>query len=127
MTEIRVGTVSDAAGTGPAVLTGQYAAKTSSVYDHTVPTTIRSENISSITDNATGYFTLTFTNGYDAADYGHSGYAESTAAGHPSMFIGKANAETYSTAATRMGVSYGPTAAEFDSENVAVQTFGDLA
>jgi hypothetical protein len=88
---------------------------------------LRSKNITSITDETAGYFTLNFTNSYDAADYGHNGYAESNGAAHPALFVGKADGETYTTAASRMGVCYSPTAVEYDSPNAAVQTYGDLA
>ena len=61
MSEIRATTISDLAGTGPATLTGQYAAKAWVNFDGTGTVAIRqSGNVSSITDNNTGDYTVNF-------------------------------------------------------------------
>ena len=63
MSEIRANTVSDAAGTGPVTLTGQYAAKAWMNLNGTGTIAIRdSFNVSSVTDNGTGAYTQSFTN-----------------------------------------------------------------
>ena len=63
MSEIRATTISDLAGTGPATLTKQYAAKAWVNFNGTGTVAIRaSGNVSSITDNGTGNDVLTFTN-----------------------------------------------------------------
>ena len=71
MSELRVGTLSNAAGTGPATLTGQYAAKAWVNYNaQTNPVTIRaSKNVSSITDSGTGNQTVNFTTAMSSANY----------------------------------------------------------
>ena len=62
MSEIRATTISDAAGTGPATLTGQYAAKAWVNFNGTGTVAIReSGNVSSITDINTGRYTANFT------------------------------------------------------------------
>ena len=70
MSEIRANTVSDAAGTGPATLTGQYAAKAWVNFNGTGTVAIRdSENVSSITDNGTGDYTVNFSNAFANSNY----------------------------------------------------------
>ena len=64
MSEIRATTISDAAGTGPITLTKQSAAKVFCQFDGdaATPTPNESLNVSSITDNGTGDYTLTYSN-----------------------------------------------------------------
>ena len=70
MSEIRANTVSDAAGTGPVTLTGQYAAKAWVNFNGTGTIAIRqSGNVSSLTDNGTGDYTVNFTTAITDADY----------------------------------------------------------
>ena len=70
MSEIRANTISDAAGTGPATLTGQYAAKAWVNFNGTGTVAIRaSGNVSSITDNGTGDYSVNFTAALTDADY----------------------------------------------------------
>ena len=70
MSEIRATTVSNLAGTGPVTLTGQYAAKAWVNFKGTGTVAIRqSENVSSITDNGTGSYTVNFTVAMTDADY----------------------------------------------------------
>lgn len=74
MSELRVGTLSDAAGTGPATLTGQYAAKAWVNFNGTGTVAIReSGNVSSITDNGTGAYTVSLTSAMSNADYSVAG------------------------------------------------------
>jgi len=62
MSEIRAATVSNLAGTGPVTLTGQYAAKAWVNFNGTGTVAIgASGNVSSITDNGTGLYTINFT------------------------------------------------------------------
>ena len=61
MSEIRANTISNAAGTGPVTLTGQYAAKAWINFNGQGTVAIReSGNVSSITDNAEGDYTVNF-------------------------------------------------------------------
>lgn len=70
MSEIRATTISDLAGTGPATLTGQYAAKAWVNFDGTGTVAIRgSGNVSSVTDNGTGDYTINFTAAMADAGY----------------------------------------------------------
>ena len=70
MSEIRANTVSNAAGTGPVTLTGQYAAKAWVNFNGTGTVAIRqSGNVSSITDNSTGNYTVNFTTAMTDANY----------------------------------------------------------
>jgi hypothetical protein len=70
MSEIRATTISDAAGTGPATLTGQYAAKAWVNFDGTGTVAIReSGNVSSITDTGSGAYTVTFSNSITDVNY----------------------------------------------------------
>jgi len=65
MSEIRAATISNAAGTGPATLTGQNAAK--AAYHLVMSTaTGNGDNISSFTDNGAGDFSVSFTNNFNA-------------------------------------------------------------
>ena len=70
MSEIRATTISDLAGTGPATLTGQYAAKAWVNFNGTGTVAIReSANVTSITDNSTGNYTLNFTTAFTDVNY----------------------------------------------------------
>ena len=63
MSELRVTTVSDTAGTGPVTLTKQHAAKAWMNYKGTSTNAISgSFNISGVVDNGTGNYTASFTN-----------------------------------------------------------------
>ena len=70
MSEIRATTISNAAGTGPITMTGQYAAKAWVNFNGTSTVAIRDGgNVSSITDNATGDYTVNFTAAMTDANY----------------------------------------------------------
>lgn len=69
MSEVRANTISDAAGTGPVTLTKQYAAKAWVNFNGTGTIAARdSGNVSSLTDNGTGWYTVNFTSAFAAAD-----------------------------------------------------------
>jgi hypothetical protein len=70
MSEIRATTISNAAGTGPITMTGQYAAKAWVNFNGTGTVAIReSGNVGSITDNGTGDYTVNFTTAMTDANY----------------------------------------------------------
>jgi len=73
MTEIRVGTVSDAAGTGPAALTGQWASKAYAMVVTDAAGSGDTANQSSISDGGQGRNTHSFTNSFSSTNYGHAG------------------------------------------------------
>ena len=64
MSEIRATTISNAAGTGPATLTGQSAAKAYFDIDQLSNVIIGSFNVSSFTDVSVGRKTANFTNNF---------------------------------------------------------------
>ena len=68
--ELRVTTLSNATGDGPAALTSQIAATSLLNFQNlSSNVTHRSLNISSVVDDDTGTFNVNFTTSYDAADY----------------------------------------------------------
>ena len=70
MSEIRATTISDAAGTGPIALTGQSAAKAWVNFNGSGTVAIRdSQNVSSITDTATGKYSVNLTNSMSSVNY----------------------------------------------------------
>ena len=70
MSEIRTATISDLAGTGPATLTKQSAAKAWVNFNGTGTVAIRdSFNVASLTDNGTGDYSLVLTSAMDSGDY----------------------------------------------------------
>lgn len=77
MSEIRANTISDAAGTGPVTLTKQSAAKAWASVDQRSggATLLKSFNVSSVTDNATGDFSLSFSSSFSDGNYSTSGSA----------------------------------------------------
>ena len=73
MSEVRANTLSNAAGTGPAALTGQSPAKVWFHYDQTVPQLDDSFNVASFTDLASGQFEISLTNAMASGTYSVSG------------------------------------------------------
>ena len=70
MSEIRVTTVSDTAGTGPVTLTKQEAAKHWVNFDGTGTVAIRdSLNAASLVDGGTGVYTINYTNAMGNTTY----------------------------------------------------------
>lgn len=70
MSDLRVNTLSDAAGTGPVTLTGQSAAKAWVNFNGQGVVAIdASFNVSSITDTSTGQYSDNFTSNFSDANY----------------------------------------------------------
>ena len=88
MSEIRATTISNAAGTGPATLTGQSAAKAWVRVESQV--LANSFNISSISDESTGVFNANFSSSFSAFDY--SGHHTT---GHEEPFISTTGSASY--------------------------------
>ena len=83
MSEIRATTISDSAGTGPITLTGQYAAKAWVNFNGTSTVAIRnSANVSSITDNGTGSYTVNYSTAMADANYSAFACAGGSASGN---------------------------------------------
>ena len=69
MSELRANTISDAAGTGPVTLTKQSAAKAWVHFDGNPTVVSRSSfNVSGLTDNGTGDYTISFTSSMSSGD-----------------------------------------------------------
>ena len=70
MSELRVTTISDTAGTGAVTLTKQHAAKAWVNFNGQGTIAARdSFNVTSLTDNGTGDYTNSFTNAMSSGDY----------------------------------------------------------
>ena len=121
MSEIRATTISDLAGTGPATLTGQSAAKAWVNLNGTGTIAVRdSFNVASLTDNGTGNYTVTFSNAFGAADYA------SVASGNNALSLQYPfQASNSSASAFQIGAYNGSTFA--DMANVHGTIHGDLA
>jgi len=72
---LNVDTIADKAGTGPATLTKQSAAK--AYANFSASAIVKSLNYSSFTDNGTGDHTLTVTSALDDANYIYGGFSRS--------------------------------------------------
>tara|TARA_B110000977_G_scaffold176052_1_gene231318 strand:+ start:871 stop:1269 length:399 start_codon:yes stop_codon:yes gene_type:complete len=132
MSEIRATTISNSAGTGPISLTGQSAAKAWVNFNGTGTVAIRdSENVSSLTDNNTGLYTVNYTTSLSNDDYAVSGTAmgtfEGTTAsnGRPATVAPNLN-QAYSTSATQLLIKDSADQ-RINSSTVCVTIHGDLA
>ena len=126
MSELRANTLSDAAGTGPVTLTGQSAAKAWVNLNGTGTVATRdSYNVSSLTDNGTGAYSIGFTNAWDNVNYSASGAAGSSAFS-TNVYVTSPRASVPTTSATTIG-SKTDTNSPADSEYVQVSYNGDLA
>jgi hypothetical protein len=120
MSEIRANTISDAAGTGPITLTKQSAAKVFCQFDGdaATPTPNESLNVSSITDNGTGDYTLTFSNAMSSDNHASMGTRQ---------WNGVLAHDAYTTTTCRYISRSAASTTMSDSYNTATATFGDLA
>ena len=123
MSEIRANTVSDAAGTGPATLTGQSAAKAWVNFNGTGTIAARdSFNLSSLTDNGTGSYDTNYTSNMSANDY-----SIATAIAQFSPFpIAQAYITALVVGYARLNVAQ-PGSADYDAGTITSASFGDLA
>ena len=116
MSEIRATTISDAAGTGPIALTGQYAPKAWVNFNGIGTIAIRdSENVSSVTDNGLGDYTTNFTTALTDANYVAAGMEfETGSTGNNDKFVGIKRATNYSDSITTSSCRHhiGPTAGD---------------
>ncbi len=140
MSTIKVDTVQSSGG-GAVSLTKQSAAKMVINYDQIADTVRSSLNVSSVSDNSTGDFTITFTSSKTDINYSPSSsslaYAASDRIG---SFVGirvtsqstpNARSVGLFTGTLRINTGYAANASgaanEADSDANCVQTFGDLA
>lgn len=127
MSEIRATTVSDLAGTGPATLTKQSAAKAWIDYSRTAVEV--SFNVSSLTDNGSGDHTVNFTNSFSSANFVPATGGRYSSSYHGIVTVGDRAAGsvdlfgmTGNASATYLGASY-----KSDLDLVAAAVHGDLA
>ncbi len=109
MSEIRATTISNAAGTGPITMTGQYAAKAWVNFNGTGTVAIReSGNVSGITDNGVGDYVINFTNAMVDGNYfvgGSAGGNQDTTRGFVGMMsVYTATAPTASACRVAFGL-----------------------
>ena len=124
MSEIRVTTVSNAAGTGPVTLTKQHAAKAWINFNGSGTIAIRdSFNVASITDDSTGNYTVTLSSAMSTAtDW--SGSISGNGAGYTHSFGGTSGAFTATTFPVN---SRAQATNDTDINLICGQAFGDLA
>ena len=122
MSTIKVDTVQSTGG-GAVTLTNQHAAKAWANFSETDSTIRDNLNVTSVTDNGTGYFTVTLTNAMNNDDYSRVGSAgeNSNAGGNRVVGLrlpatGSFNLFTCNTAGTAS-----------DTPDTCVAIFGDLA
>ena len=129
MSEIRATTISDLAGTGPATLTGQSAAKAWASYSNTATATIdNSLNVSSITDNGVGDATFGFSTSFSSAAYASPVDNHANAVGNSNAYIGSTRSNTKSASTVRCVSVYDPgTVTGNDGDNQSFVCMGDLA
>lgn len=129
MSTLRANTISDAAGTGPSALTGQWAAKAGLLYNQVTPAATRGDNITSVTDDAAGDFTVNLTNSFDAADYltvlGTDDDASATAALQGDITNGTRAAGSFGAETFTQSSTINRTMTDADETSIAC--FGDLA
>jgi len=125
LSEIRVTTISDTAGTGPVTLTKQRAAKFWASFNGTGTAAIRdSFNSSSLTDNGTGDFTNAYTNAMSNANY----CIDTTASRFMSVIKDASGfSGTDPTTTTIRTGHYNATPSSSDGHFTSVKVTGDLA
>ena len=119
MSEIRATTISDAAGTGPITLTKQSAAKALAKFNgQSSPLSLdSSQNVSSLTDTATGRPQVNFTTSFSNSNF------HTTAIAQARCIFG-----TQSVAASNVLMRYSDySATDQDREHCSVTVHGDLA
>ncbi len=123
MSEIRVTTVSDTAGTGPVTLTKQAANKgyLNFAGNAGTPSATDSFNHSSITDGGTGIFACNFTNNMANANFGHCDGGDHSAAGVNTNKFDSRSASTFNCRAYDIGGNLN------DNAYISLSFQGDLA
>ena len=125
---LNVDTIADKAGTGTVTLAKQEAAKLRCRYNQATATLETGGlNVSSISDDSTGLFTVALTNSMSDALYGISGFSGEHGNANEATWLSKYNGQNdYSTSAAPFATWY--YAGDFrDSERNSVILFGDLA
>lgn len=88
-----------------------------------VPSLLYGGNVSSVTDQAVGQTNVSFTNSYDAIDWGHAGMADFSGANQSTCFI-----FNKATSSVRLYVFAGTAGGGYgDTSNFGFSFSGDLA
>lgn len=125
--ELRVTTLSNATGDGPATLTQQAAAKAWVKYNQATPGIDNSLNVSSVTDDATGQYTINYTNNWANINYTNTtGGSYNGADGTGGSGFGPRH-KTPTTSAQIMVATYGHNAGALDWVSNETNHIGDLA
>ena len=132
MSELRTNTLSNVAGTGPVVLTGQSAAKAWANLDGTGTIVLRDDfNVASVTDNGIGDYTYAFASIMSNANYCQVGGGSNVISGQNPFAHTMSGSQSISTGNVRMkhGLPNGSTASEFvaDVTLATLTVHGDLA
>ena len=140
MSTLKADTIQSTSG-GAATLTKQQAAKMIINYDHAAATIRSSANVSSVADDATGKFTISYTSSMNDANYSPSAVCltdfDSNRAGN---FVGlritdngipNARSNAFATGTLAIDTAYASNgssnAAAVDNDANCVQVYGDLA
>ena len=131
MSEIRVTTISDTAGTGPVTLTKQYGVKMWAHFNFG-STIEESFNVSSLTDNATGRSSLNFTSSMSSSTYSIAAcpnYPTSSATEYWSCLSNNHAANGTNTTKVSLAMTYGDQNEEhfWDANDSSASVIGDLA
>jgi len=130
LSEIRVTTISDTAGTGPVTLTKQSAAKAWVSFNGNTDSIKSTFNISSLTDNATGDYSVTLINAMSNATYSYNGTSsnwETTNSDSYMTFHGYEGGQTASVVRCITIRQRYDAIAQKDPKTVNINTHGDLA
>lgn len=120
MSEIRAATISNAAGTGPTDLTGQWASKSWINWNGTGTVAIQqSNNVASLTDGGTGDYYVNFANVMSATGYATPASHNNGGAGAISRILAQltANFRSFNNV----------TAGAVDVDTLTVAVMGELA
>ena len=125
---LNVDTIADKAGTGTVTLSKQEAAKLRCRYNQATASLENGAlNVSSVSDDSTGLFTVSITSAMSDALYGISGFSGEHGNANDATWLSKHNGQNdYSTSAAPFATWY--YAGDWrDSERNSVLLFGDLA
>lgn len=126
MSELRADTITASDGTSPVTLTKQSAAKAWLSYKGTTTNSIYdSQGVSSVSDDATGEYTVTFSTAFNGAnDYALAGFAQGDTAGGDRNLSGMG---TPTTTTRQIETNRGHDGADIDCSHVQISVHGDFA
>ena len=128
---LNVDTIADKAGTGPVALTKQSAAKAFAQYDGNSNVIDKGFNMSSITDNATGNHTLSYTSSFDGVNYaiGCSGSIGDNFDSDQNLVVAPDRAVFPTASSVRLSAAYiiSGSYTVYDGQHISAIMMGDLA